>query len=393
METPADPRPSPPRSGDQVIEQRNRHFDGLYRVPGLRWLGQNTNHAAPHPAVRAAMIECIDSGEFQLYAPPLGFEQLRQAILGDLGLANDHSVLVTDGAIEGLYHACRTLLQPGDEFLVTDPGWLWPRRFAASSGARVLELPIYDRASGFRLRPGQLADAITARTRLIYLVDPSNPLGSVQSRSEIVEIARLARAAGITLIHDCTYRDFAADHWLAAREYPEGTITTYSFSKWLGIAGLRLGALVAAPGMIEQLAAAPPNNLGASVLAQRAGLAGLEHKAEWFPAVHAAQLANQALLKSATDAIAGIEIAVYPSNGNFVAIDVGRAGVSPDRLCEYYLERKILIRQGSYHTGRFGQRFIKVSTTVPLAWMESFCDQLDGAVRSCRGQAAAGALY
>ncbi len=216
-------------------------------------------------------------------------------------------------------------------------------------------------------------------------------LGRVEQ--EIVEIAGLAREAGITLIHDCTYRHFAREHTLAAQYYPEGTITTYSFSKWLGIAGLRLGALVAAPQLVEQLAAAPPNNLGASVLAQRAAIAGLEHKADWFPAVQAAQLANQASIKAAVDAIPGLEIAVYPSNGNFVAIDVGDASIASDRLCEYYLERKILIRQGSYHTSQFGERFIKVSTTVPGSWVANFCDQLAEAVNHCQGQAAAGPLF
>ena len=259
-----------------MIERRNRHFDELVSRRELRWLGQNTNHLQPHPAVREAMLECIDSGEFHLYAPPLGLEALRQGILADLGIGAGFSVLVTDGAIEGLYHSCRTLIGSGDELLVTDPGWLWPRRFAASAGAAVTEIPIYDRLAGFRLSPDQLRAAISPRTRLVYLVDPSNPLGSVQTEGEVRDIAQICRDAGSILIHDCTYRHFAARHFLAAEHYPEGTITTYSFSKWLGIAGLRLGALVASPELIQRLADAPPNNLGASVLAQRAALAGLK---------------------------------------------------------------------------------------------------------------------
>lgn len=376
-----------------VIERRNRHFDELVARKGLMWLGQNTNHFQPHPAVRAAMLECIDSGEFHLYAPPLGLEALRREILADLGIESGFSVLVTDGAIEGLYHACRTLLKPGDEMLVTDPGWLWPRQFAASAGAVVAEIPIYDQSAGFRLSPARLRVAITPRTRLVYLVDPSNPLGSVQTEEEIREIADICRAAGSILVHDCTYRHFAAEHRLAADHYPEGTITTYSFSKWLGIAGLRLGALVASPELIGSLAEAPPNNLGASVLAQRAALAGLEHKSAWFPAVHDAQLANQASIKAAVDAIPGLELTVYPSNGNFVCIDVSGASIAPDRLCEYYLERDVLIRQGRYHTARFAERFIKVGTTTPSEWITAFCDHLGEAVARCRGESAAGELF
>ncbi|MYB15511.1 MAG: pyridoxal phosphate-dependent aminotransferase [Chloroflexi bacterium] len=376
-----------------MIERRNRHFDELVSRRELRWLGQNTNHFQPHPAVREAMLKCIDSGEFHLYAPPLGLEALRRGILADLGVGAGFSVLVTDGAIEGLYHACRTLIGSGDQMLFTDPGWLWPRRFAASAGATVSEIPIYDRSAGFRLCPDRLRAAITPRTRLVYLVDPSNPLGSVQSEDELREIAEVCRAARSILIHDCTYRHFAARHSLAAEHYPEGTITTYSFSKWLGIAGLRLGALVASPEMIARLAEAPPNNLGASVLAQRAALAGLQHKAEWFPAVHKAQLANQASIKNAVDAIPGLALTVYPSNGNFVCIDVSGASIAPDRLCEYYLERNVLIRQARYHTDRFAERFVKVGTTVPSEWIAEFCNHLDEAVARCRGKVAASELF
>lgn len=379
-------------SGSKIAE-RNRYFDTLVSKPGLKWLGQNTNHAEPHPAVVKAMRDCIDSGEIHIYAPPLGLEELRQAILDDLGLGGDFSAMVTDGAIEGLYHACHTILGKGDEFIVTDPGWLWPRRFAASRGARVVELPIYDPAAGYRLDPERLRTAITEKTRLVYLVDPNNPLGTIQTQEEIAEIAAIVRDAGALLIHDCTYRHFADGHSLAARHYPEGTLTTYSFSKWLGIAGLRVGAVVAEAGLIERLAEAPPNNLGSSFLAQRAAIAGLKHKDEWFPAVQRAQRDNQALIKQAVDGIPGLEMPVYPSQANFVAIDLQGAGISPDALCAFFLERDIMIRQGSYHSASVGDRFVKVSTTVPRDWVEAFCELLGDAVVASREAAPAAALF
>ena len=60
---------------------RNRYFDELSATPGLYWLGQNTNHIESHPAVREAMLRSIEAGEFNAYAPPLGFEALRSAIV------------------------------------------------------------------------------------------------------------------------------------------------------------------------------------------------------------------------------------------------------------------------------------------------------------------------
>ena len=374
------------------FEKKNAYFDRLSSNPNLRWLGQNTNHLPLPPQVRTAMMDAIDSDAIRAYAPPLGMEALRAGILADLGL-DGVSVMVTDGAIEGLYHACRTLVGAGDEFVTTDPGWQWPIRFAQASGAQVVEIPIYEPAQGYKLTAEQLAGAISDRTRLVYLVDPNNPLGICYERDEIEAFAALCRDAAVYLIHDCTYRHFAYDHTFAAQFYPERTLTTYSFSKWLGLAGLRVGAMVAAPQVIETLASAPPNNLGSNVLSQRAALAGLGVKDQWFPEVQRIQRANQADIHAAVANIDGLTMPVYPSNGNFVVIDVSATGVAPESLVEAYQRHNIMIRQAGYHTQRYASRFVKVSTTVPIQWMEEFCELLPTVLQEARGINEVGAQF
>ena len=367
------------------FEVRNAHFDRLVNTPDLRWMGQNTNHARPHAAVIEAMERCIRDEEFHVYAPPAGLEELRQGIVSDLGL-KDHAALVSDGAVASLYHVCHTLLQPGDEFITTDPTWNWPMAFARSVGATVKQIPIYGAEYGYRLAPERLAAAITPKTRIVYLVDPNNPLGTACTSAEIESIAAIAKAAGAYLIHDCTYRHFAHSHELAAKHYPDRTLTIYSFSKWLGLAGLRVGAVVADPDLIERLAGSPPNNLGSSILSQRAALAGLKIKSEWFPGVLTQQRANQKLINDAVTRIPGLEMPVYPSNGNFIVIECEKAGVKPEALVAAFQERKIMIRQGAYHTPTFGDRFIKVSTSVPSLWVEEFVALLPAMVERARGR-------
>ncbi len=374
------------------FEARNAHFDRLVNTPGLRWLGQNTNHARPHPAVVEAMERSIRDEEFHIYAPPAGFEELRAGIVEDLGLKGQVA-LVSDGAVASLYHACHALLGPGDEFITTDPTWNWPMAFARSVGATVKQIPIYGEEYGYRLAPERLREAITEKTKVVYIVDPNNPLGSACTAEEIEGIVSAVRDAGAYLIHDCTYRHFAYEHHLAADLYPERTLTVYSFSKWLGLAGLRVGAIVAHPDIVERLAAAPPNNLGSSILSQRAAIAGLKIKSEWFPGVLAEQRANQALIKDAVDGVPGMSVAVYPSNGNFLVVECGPAGIRPDALVAEYAERKIMIRQGSYHTPTFGDRFIKISTTVPSAWAEELAELLPEMVDRARGRNESAQLF
>lgn len=374
------------------LDERNRHFDRLLNTPDLMWLGQNTNHFPTPAEVRQAMLDCIAAEEFHVYAPPAGLQDLRDLILEDVGLP-DATALVTDGAIEGLYHACRTLIRPGDDFITTDPGWKWPIAFCRAAGANIVELPIYGPENGYRLRPAQLADAVTERTRLIYLVDPNNPLGICYTADEIRAFTDIARDVGAYLIHDCTYRHFADDHTLAAGLYPERTLTTYSFSKWLGIAGLRVGAIIGDGAVMEELAAAPPNNLGSNVLSQRAAIAGIGVKAAWFPEVQRRQRRNQDAIRQAALTVPGLDVPIHPSQGNFMIVDVQGAGVSPDALCQVLAEHKILIRQAGYHTDRFADRFVKISTTVPEDWVDRLCDLMPEAVDAARGLNRPANLY
>lgn len=366
------------------FERRNRHFDRLVNSRGLRWLGQNTNHLPAHPAVRDALTRSIEAEEFHVYAPPLGLEELRELIVADLGLDGVSSV-ITDGAIAGLYHTIHTLCRPGDELITTDPTWSWPMTFASSVGATVKQIPIYGDEYGYRLSPERLREAVSEATRIIYLVDPNNPLGCCCTAQEIEEIAEIARSADAYLIHDCTYRDFAHDHHLAARHYPERTITVWSFSKWLGFAGLRIGSLTADPEVIEQLAKAPPNNLGSNIVAQRGAVAGLKVKSEWFPEVLATTRHNLELIERTVEGIAGLRVPVTSSNGNFLIIECVEARVRPEAICAVLSRHDVLVRQGSYHTKTFGDRFIKVSVSTPTEWVEEFCALLPQAIDEARG--------
>ncbi|WP_422097619.1 pyridoxal phosphate-dependent aminotransferase [Variovorax sp.] len=365
------------------FETRNAYFDKLCNTPGLMWLGQNTNHFDPHPSVREAVIEALDGGEYHAYAPPVGFEELRALVKEDMGLP-DASVLVTDGAVEALYNVCSNICAPGTDFVTTDPSWAWPMHFARKAGANVIELPIYDAAQGYKLTVEQLRAAVTPNTRVIYLVDPNNPLGTCHTEDEIRAIADIARSVGAYLIHDATYCHFADSFTPALRFYPEKTIVTYSFSKWLGLAGMRLGAVLASADIIEMLATAPPNNLGSNVLSQRAAIAGLRTKGDWFPEIFRRQRRNQAEVARAASAIAGFSVPVYPSQANLLIVETVEAGLRPEALVAAYQEKGVMIRQGAYHTKRFGDRFVKVSLTVPEAWADRFCELLPSMAERAR---------
>jgi len=334
-------------------------FEFLLGRKDIAWMGQNTTHLEPPPEVTQALERSTREREFQLYAPALGFEELRELIVADLGLTGADA-WITDGAVGGLHHICTAL--DVSRVLATDPGWPWPARFAGFSRTPVSTVDVYPGGKA------AFAEVIEPNS-LIYLIDPLNPLGSRYDRAELEAIVTLARETGSLIVHDCTYRHFAEGHTLVADLYPEGTFTTYSFSKWLGLAGLRLGAVVATPGLLSRLTDVPSNPLGANIQAQRAAIAGLKVKGPWLNRLLATNKRNQDIVKRAVDASGFGSVLVWPSHGNFLAVEVGSKS---EEVCRAMLEHDIFIRPGTYQSPGFGDRFVKISTSVPVEWAERF---------------------
>ena len=147
------PGRTPADSPMQEANRRNAFFDSLVDRRNLVWMGQNTTHLEPPPEVVAAITESVQRREFQIYAPPLGLEQLRELIALDLGLPG-REVIVTDGAVSGLYHICKQLGADISELVTTDPGWPWPEQFLAAVGKPARVIDVYDGGVGYKLTAG-----------------------------------------------------------------------------------------------------------------------------------------------------------------------------------------------------------------------------------------------
>ena len=177
-----------------------------------------------------------------------GLPALREHVLEQAGLkpiCTTDDVLITAGAAEANYLAFMQLVQPGDEVVVERPGWPQAEVLAEAVGAtvRVIER---DEADGWSLPLDELKDAVTDKTRLIFLSNPNNPTGRLMQKEELAEIAAIAGRVGAWLLVDEVY---AGLEWEGARApsiaglYERG-ITTGSVSKALGLQGLRTGWLI-----------------------------------------------------------------------------------------------------------------------------------------------------
>lgn len=212
-------------------------------------------------------VQCLHLGELlepedarqlaqlPLYYPEVnGTKLLRERIASLYPNATAANVLVTVGASQANALVCSTLLCPGDEVIVVAPGYRQVWGLARNAGCTVKELPL-DPENDWRADLDKLEALTSHKTKLVSVVNPNNPSGSVLSPAEMRRVVDICAKTGAWLHADEVYRGTE----IAGEETPsfwgeyDRTICTNSFSKAYGLAGLRIGWTLAAPETIESL--------------------------------------------------------------------------------------------------------------------------------------------
>src|SRR6185312_14391504 len=193
--------------------------------------------------------------ELPLYYPEVnGTALLRERIAALYPNASAVNVLVTVGAAQANWMVCSTLLEPGDEVIVVSPGYRQVWGLAKNAGCRVKETQLR-RENNWRLDVCELESLSTAKTKLISIVNPNNPTGSILTPEEMRRIVSICQKTGAWLHADEVYRgtELAVDETPSFWGMYERVICVNSMSKAYGLAGLRIGWAIAPPEMVEEL--------------------------------------------------------------------------------------------------------------------------------------------
>lgn len=308
------------------------------RASGRRFaarLGANESGFGPSPAVIAALRDVAP--EVWMYGDPEAFD-LRAALAArhGVGLAN---IVVGEGIDGLLCTLARLLVAPDDPVVTSRGGYPTFAYHVRAQGGALTEMPY----RGDHEDPQALADA-ARRTgaKLVYLANPDNPMGSWHDAGTVTGLID-ALPEGCTLALDEAYADLAPAAALPAIDPDDPrVIRLRTFSKAHGLAGLRVGHAIAAPGLISAFDKVR-NHFGVARPAQVAALAALRDSA-WLAEV-------VARTASARDRIAAIAaangLAALPSATNFVAVDTGRDGAFARLLVGGLAERGVFVRMPS----------------------------------------------
>jgi histidinol-phosphate aminotransferase len=192
-------------------------------------LDANENNYGPSPKVKKA-LEKFDG--YHIY-PDAAQTELRELLSKYTGMPAEQ-IVMGSGSDQLIDLLVKLFAAPGNEVINLVPSFAMYRFYSDLNDARVVEVP---RDADFRIDVIAVRNAITPKTKLIFLANPNNPSGTMTSREEIEALA----LTGVPLVVDEAYYEFTGESALPLMAVYPNVMVLRTFSKWSGLAGLRMG--------------------------------------------------------------------------------------------------------------------------------------------------------
>jgi histidinol-phosphate aminotransferase len=304
-----------------------------YGLTDIIKLASNENPIGVSPIALQALLEALP--DLNMY-PDAQSYRLRCAIAAHHGVDGE-MIRVGNGADGIIRELCVSYLEDGDEMLTSCSSFPVYDISAAVMRARIVKTPL---TPDLRFDMAALADAITPRTRLIFVCNPNNPTGSIVTRDEVAGFMSRVPDSAI-VVFDEAYYEFVDDPEFPdtmpyALEGRNNVLILRTFSKAYGIAGIRIGYAIAAPELLAPLRSCS-ESFPVNLLAQVAGEAALRDRAflERTVAVNAEgrrQLSRE---------LSRLGIPAVPSQTNFL---LAKFGPDAKKVYEELLKRGVIVR-------------------------------------------------
>ncbi|MCK4910556.1 MAG: histidinol-phosphate transaminase [Thermodesulfovibrionales bacterium] len=299
-------------------------------------LASNENPLGPSPKAVAA-LSGNTLGTLNRY-PDGGNYYLRQALAKKLDVSED-SLIFGNGSNELLDIAVRTFMEPGEDAVMAWPSFVVYPMAVQAVGCNGIKVPLTE---DFRHDLGAMADAITDKTRMVFIANPNNPTGTINTKAEFDSfMSRVPK--DIIVVVDEAYFEYATDESYADSmghlRQGRNLLILRTFSKAYGLAGLRIGYGITLTSIASEMnKIREPFNTSSP--AQVAALAALEDDEHIENSVRV-NAAGKEYLYAELAKLEGMGIKYVPTHANFIFM---LPGVDAGALNGALLKRGVIIR-------------------------------------------------
>lgn len=330
------------------------------------------------------------------YTHPLGILPLREAIAdnirayGGADYASDE-IMITPGGQQGMFIIALSLLDPGDEIIVPCPGYNPYGQAAEMSDAVVVPVHMA-METNFTLTAEMVEAHITPKSKILVLINPNNPTGSVTPPDEVRRIAEVAKKHDLIVISDEIYSrlTFGNNTVLPVASLPgmkERTITLSGFSKAYAMTGWRIGYLAGPRDLIMPMSEV--NHafaISTAAVSQHAALAAMTGSQQCVEDMRQTYDGRRAAICKGLDAM-GMGYA-EPQGAFYVYANVASLGlgITAGAFCERLLaEGQVMMYPGTIY-GDHTDDFVRMSMTQPVDRIEIAMQRMAAVVESFRAE-------
>lgn len=315
-----------------------------------------------------ACKKALDNQEVH-YGPITGTLELRRALSRHCtryGLEYaPEEVLVSTGVVHGVFLSMLAYLDPGDEILVPDPGYLIYFADPHIAQAKPVSYPLREE-NHFQLDAGTLEALVTPRTKAILICSPANPCGSVLNRDSLAAVADLAIRHNLLVLSDEIYSDMTYDGPMppSIASLPgmrERTIVLNGFSKYYAMTGWRLGYMLCPVDLLDPIMRLSFYSIACpTTFIQSAGIAALEGGEGPSQDMLAEYRRRRDFMVEAVNAMPGCRCR-RPEGAFYIFANIEGTGLDADTFCTRLLEETgVTVTPGPVF-GDEGKGFIRIS--------------------------------
>jgi len=367
-----------------------RLFGLKHQVPDLISLGLGEPDFTPPEHALNAAKQAIAKGRTH-YTPSNGIPELREALakkfIQEYGLYynQENEILVTSGATEAVSTALLAFLNPGDEVLIPDPGFVCYMPAVLIAGGVPVSMPVLTKENA-KLNIEAVTSLITEKSRVIIINSPSNPVGSVLTYDELAELAKLAAENDLIVISDEVYEKIIYDnmkHYCVAT-FPgmrKRTIIVNSFSKTYAMTGFRVGYALGPEDLISPMILVHQFIVACiGGPAQYAATAALAGSQEFVSKMVSELDKRRGLVYKRLNEIEGFSCSL-PKGAFYAFPNIEAYKTTSAYFSDFLLkEAKVIVTSGSSF-GKYGEGFLRLSYATAYKEINEALDRIEKASR------------
>jgi histidinol-phosphate aminotransferase len=315
-----------------------RYIGGLSKLKKIdNPIKLSANESALGPSPKA--LEAFQKDKDKVFKYPESDSNSLRNVIGKILNIDEERIICGSGSDQIFDLACRLFIEPGDEVVVTEFGFIMHRIYASLYQAKV----ILAKEEKFKASVDEILKKISNKTKIVFIANPNNPTGTYIPKNSMLDLRKRLRSDILLVVDDAYFEFLNKEDYVSGLELfknSENVLITRTFSKIYGLAGLRLGWAYSSKKIINAMyQIKPPFNVNRAALA--AGIGAIQDN-EW---TQKAIEYNTLWSKKIFSVLQEYKIKINEPTANFFLMNFDQTKINSDKVFEELSNKRLILRE------------------------------------------------